>query len=267
MSRTERAGETRQLGLEGARNFRDLGGYRTTDGQRVRWRRVFRSGSMAGLTPDDWAQLSGLGVRVVCDLRTPHERERDPFAWRDTPGLTYIERDYPSSFGELRKVMAADLPDGAAARAAMLHGFAGLPYEQAPSYARLFRQLADGAVPAIVNCSAGKDRAGTAAALLLTLLGVPREQVVADFVLTDELGQLRESMLARSDSRGLLARQPDAVSAAILRADPDYITTALDGVIDRHGSFEAYFAEVLGLSAERQSAIRSLLLEPDPVAR
>ena len=67
----------RLVPLEGGRNFRDLGGYRTHDGHRVRWRVLFRSGVLSYLTGEDWRQLSGLGVRTVCDLRAPHERARE----------------------------------------------------------------------------------------------------------------------------------------------------------------------------------------------
>lgn len=253
----------RLLALEGSRNLRDLGGYPTQDGRQVKWGMLFRSGSIAGLTQADWEQLTARGVRALCDLRTTHERTHEPFAWAESPGLKYWARDYPSSFGELRKVMASDFPTGDAARAAMLAGFKELPFEQATAYRQIFHHLKDGDVPLLFNCSAGKDRAGTAAAIILSALGVPRDVVMQDFELTDELGNLRQSMMSRPENVSVLSRQPGEVSDAILRADPTYIATALASIDERHGSIEAYLDEVLSIAARDLETIRDLLLEPD----
>ena len=157
----------RVLPLEGGRNFRDLGGYATADGGRVKWGRLYRSGSMARLTVADYDYLSKLGIRVVCDLRTTEERHAEPNKWQEIAQLSYWTRDYTMSFGELRRLMASDLATAEQAKAAMLGVYQQLPFEQAPSYRELFRRLAGGELPLAFNCSAGKDRAGTAAALTL----------------------------------------------------------------------------------------------------
>ncbi len=264
MSVSEQTAEwprNRLLALEGSRNLRDLGGYPTGDGRQVKWGMLFRSGSIAGLTQADWEHMTARGVRALCDLRTTHERTHEPFAWAETPGLKYWARDYPSSFGELRKVMASDFPTGEDARAAMLAGFAELPFEQSLAYRQIFRHLRDGDVPLLFNCSAGKDRAGTAAAIILSALGVPREVVVQDFQLTDELGNLREAMMSRPENVSLLSRQPAEVSYAILSADPAYIATALASIDSRHGSIERYVDEMLGIGAAELAEIRDILLE------
>jgi protein-tyrosine phosphatase len=251
----------RLIPLQGGRNFRDLGGYRTRDGRTVKWGLLFRSGSMTKLTQEDWDSLCARGVRAVCDLRTTHERDREPFAWAAAPGLAYFARDYVSSFGELRKVMAAQLPSGEAARAAMVDGFRELPFEQAPAYRQLFGFLAENQLPMIFNCAAGKDRAGTAAALVLSALGVPRATVIEDFVLTDTHGRLREVMLRRPEDVSILSRQPPEVVDAILRANPDYIDAALTAVEQRHGSIEAYLADVLNVDEAALRGIRRNLLD------
>jgi protein-tyrosine phosphatase len=247
--------------LQGGRNFRDLGGYETRDGRRLKWGRLFRSGSLSNLTPADWDTLVAHGIRVVCDLRTTQEREREPFMWADAPGLTYFTRDYATSFGELRKAMTAQLPTGEAARAAMCAAFRNLPYEQAPAYRRLFAHLAANDLPMIFNCSAGKDRAGTAAALVLCALGVPRETIIEDFVLTDVVGGLRQSMLRRADEASLLSRQPPEIADAILGAHPEYIAAALAAVESRHGSIEGYMREVLELDDSAVMHMRENLLD------
>ncbi len=251
----------RVVPLEGGRNFRDLGGYQTSDGRRVKWGKLFRSGSMIKLTQADWDSLVARGVCTVCDLRGTEERTHEPFAWSDSPNLAYFARDYGSSFGELRKVMAENLPDGSAARAAMMSGYRELPFTQAPAYRQVFAHLKANEVPLIVNCSAGKDRAGTGAALMLSALGVPRETVVEDFVLTNEVGNLRQALLTKSEHPGSLSKQPIEVTEAILIADPAYINAALDSVADRHGSMEAFLRDVLEVSDEDLQNIRQNLLE------
>src|ERR1700753_2873914 len=98
--------QARVLPLEGGRNFRDLGGYATEDGRRVKWGVLFRSGSLIGLTAADWEHLSPRGVRALCDHRTPREREHEPVPLDSLPSVLYWSRDYLTSFADLRSLMA-----------------------------------------------------------------------------------------------------------------------------------------------------------------
>jgi predicted acylesterase/phospholipase RssA len=84
---------TRVLPLEGGRNFRDLGGYETQDGQHVKWGRLFRSGALARLTPSDYDSLSAFGIRVVCDFRSRAERADEPTRWRADPAPRFMAWD------------------------------------------------------------------------------------------------------------------------------------------------------------------------------
>src|ERR1700757_3836305 len=161
------AAARRVLPLEGSINFRDLGGYPTQDGRHVRWGKLYRAGNMGGLTAADCAYLADLNIRSVCDLRTPEEREAAPNNWALSAGINYWCRDYESTFGVLRKLLASNLPDPEAARAAIIAGYRRLPFEHAPAYRVLFERIKSGDIPLVFNCSAGKDRTGTAAALIL----------------------------------------------------------------------------------------------------
>ncbi len=252
--------QERVLPLEGGRNFRDLGGYRAQDGRSVKWGMIFRSGSMARLTQADWDQLRARGVRSLCDFRTTRERETEPFAWADAEGLHYWARDYETSFAELRKTMQSGFATGEEARAGMMAGYRRLPYDQAEGYRQVFAHLKAGEVPIIFNCSAGKDRAGTAAALVLSALGVPRAVVMEDFALTNEVAQLHR-MLNGSNARGSLSTQPPEVAEAILHADPAYISAALDAIEGEHGSVEGYLRDLMAVSAADLVAMRDALLE------
>lgn len=251
----------RVLPLEGGRNFRDLGGYPTDDGRTVKWGVIFRSGSLAKLTQGDWDHLCARGVKSLCDFRTTHERTHEPFAWADAEGLNYWARDYETSFAELRKTMASGIATGEEARANMMAGYRRLPFDQAPGYRQVFAHLKANEVPVIFNCSAGKDRAGTAAALVLSALGVPRDVVMEDFALTNEVANLHRILTGGMPRAGTMASQSPEVANAILHADPDYISAALAEIEARHGSVEGYLAEVLDVNAGELAGIRDRLLD------
>ena len=139
-------------------------------------------------------------------------------------------------------------------------GLSTLPFEQAPAHQELFTRLAAGEVPLVFNCSAGKDRAGTAAALILSALGVPRETVVEDYVLTNRVVDLERIFMATAH-RSALMDQASGIVSAVLRADPAYLHAALDAVEEKHGTVAAYVRDALGITEEASSAIRRSLLE------
>jgi protein-tyrosine phosphatase len=144
--------------------------------------------------------------------------------------------------------------------AEMMKGFyRRLPDEQAPAFREMFRRLADGQAPLAFNCTAGKDRTGLAAALILTLLGVPRETVVADYAATDRY--LDPAKMVSKGMRGAMAGFPAEVSAALLRSDPAYIAAALAEIDGKYGSVEGYATQVLGMSRKDMRRIQKLLLE------
>jgi protein-tyrosine phosphatase len=252
----------RLIPLEGGLNFRDLGGYRTGSGRRVKRGRLFRSGSLSGLTPAASDKVLALGVRTICDLRTTPERTSEPNRWAEAAQLGYWSRDYEASFGELRRIMGQDLPTAELAKAGMVAGYGQLPYEQAPAYRELFHRIGARELPLIFHCSAGKDRAGTAAALILSALGVPRETVVADYLLSDQLA--RDRILARNRQHGEgspTSRLAPEVLRVVLGADASYLAAAFASIEARSGSLEGYLADELGVGQSMLDEIRALLLE------
>jgi protein-tyrosine phosphatase len=141
----------------------------------------------------------------------------------------------------------------------MIAGYERLPYEQAPAYRELFRRLACGEVPMVFNCSAGKDRAGTAAALILSALGVARDVVVEDYTLTDKVVDLQRVLVTRRSTT--LSQQPAGVINAILSADPEYIEVALAAVTANSGSLQTYLQLELGVGSSELERIRNSLLQ------
>ncbi|HKT71657.1 MAG TPA: tyrosine-protein phosphatase [Steroidobacteraceae bacterium] len=263
------------IALQGGRNFRDLGGYSTQEGRRVRMRRVYRSGVLAYLTDEDHAHLCELGIRVVCDFRAPNERTREPVRWRDAQ-ILHRHWDYDQRTVNLRGMLvglvgsesldAAKLvPD--ITRRAMLKLYRAMPTRLQEPYTWLFRQLIAGELPLVFNCSAGKDRTGVAAALILTALGVPREQIFADYMLTSQVVDLEKVLFSSPiasvgiDDHGYLTKIGREAREPILTVHPEYLEAMFEQLATDFGSTESYLEKHLGLGPRQLSALRAQLLE------
>jgi len=251
--------QTRVIALDGGRNFRDLGGYPGADGRHVRWGLLYRSGALSDLTDAGWAALCTRNICTICDFRTERERLDAPFAWARHDSLAYWTHDYQLSFAELGATLRSGFPTAEAARSGMIAGYRTLPYQLAPAYRKLFDCLQANAVPLVFNCAAGKDRAGTAAALILSALGVPRQIVVQDYMLTNDVYNVEATLLNKAPER--YAHYPAGVGAAIARADPGYIEAALDAAEMGEGGFAGFLEAELGVTPEGLRALQNRFLE------
>ena len=292
-------GETaaaRSLGLHGAVNARDLGGYRTADGRALRHGRALRSDGLNRLTDADLDVLVAHGLRHIVDLRSLDEvREAGPDR---VPGLPVAEiaaaelsatplTVEPAGEGGITlhhlPVFAADfdiyvalrdaladrsaekqhalLGDGRAA--AMMVGLYRWFVTDAVArtrFAAVLRLLAapDGA-PLLFHCSAGKDRTGWTAAILLTALGVDRDTVYADYLLTNERSAaIIETIVDSFGTRGLM-REP-ALLLPVFRADRGYLDAAFDEVAVGWASFKEFWQDGLGLDEGVLQGLRANLL-------
>ncbi|MDB5702388.1 MAG: protein tyrosine/serine phosphatase [Sphingomonadales bacterium] len=250
----------RVLPFAGGHNFRDIGGYPTRDGRTTAWGLVYRSGSMAALSDADHDLLGSLKLALVCDLRSTRERGMHPSRFPDTVDFEVWARDHNTSAGDVVEAIQKPEAHSGMAREMMIEMYKDLAYEQAESYIELFQRLAAGSLPLVFHCAAGKDRTGIAAAILLDMLGVEREAVVADYVMTDDFfDQLCEMVLADPIASKLAALDP-AIWAPLMRADAAYVETMLDTITARHGSSEGFVREILGLGTDEIAAIRERLL-------
>jgi protein-tyrosine phosphatase len=253
-------------------NLRDIGGWPTRDGGRVVSGALYRSTDLSRLTGPDVPALAGLGIRSVYDLRTPGERATAPDVLPE--GAEYYPLDVlaDSTMAVPASLMAllADPPAATAAltgqRVTTLFDSAyreivGLPSARA-SYRALFSDLAMAdRRPALVQCTTGKDRTGWAAAALLMLLGVPDEEVLAEYLLTNDL--LLPALAPMFDQFREAGGDP-AVLVPVFGVDPAYLAAGLEEMHGRFGSIEGYFADGLGLDARTIDALRGAFTEASP---
>lgn len=256
----------RQLPLEGMDNFRDLGGYRTVDGRTTRWGRVYRSGQLGELTDGDVAYLGTLGINLVCDFRSPAEREDlpDRLPETDPPRVLEAEIHTPGvDPKELQdRVLSGDVEDLDLSEF-LVEGNRAFVTEFGDRYRQMFDAiLEEDGLPAVLHCTAGKDRAGMAAALVLLAVGVPEETVMRDFLLTNHYTHDKiQRSLAIIWVVSLFRTKPTD-AAPLLGVEPRYLQAGLDAMRESHGSIDAYLRDELGLTDERRERLKELLLEP-----
>jgi len=248
------------LPLEGGFNLRDMGGYATADGRSVRRGMLYRSGVMSMLTEADERYLAGLGIATVCDLRRPGERRRDPTRWCEPAGVFYWSRDHDASSGVLGELLRGEVRDAAGMRAKMLALYRDILVDHAPSYQFLFDRLAAGRVPLLFNCSAGKDRTGIAAALILSALGVSRETIVEDYLLTNVHADFTRLIGGWREAADPYASVDPDILRPLFAADADYLTVAFDSLDRDHGGIDSYLAAI-GVDAPVRARLQALLLD------
>lgn len=242
----------RVLRLQGASNFRDLGGYVGHGGRALRWRRLFRAEHLAGLTETDRATLAQLGVTRAVDFRGQAERAATPYQW---PGITQHALAIEPTVVQRMQDMAAagETLTVPVVQALMKELYHALVTEQAPRFAELFALLLQHDAPLVLHCTAGKDRTGVAAALILQALGVPRPVVLQDYLLTN--AHYRRPPLPTSGT-------PPEVLAVLWRVQEDFLNTALDAIDAQDGGMAGFLRQRIGLDAAALDLLAARYLAP-----
>lgn len=251
----------RRLPLQETVNTRDLGGYETTDGRRVKWGKVFRSDHLARLTDKDIAFLQRLKIQSVCDFRTLVEvRNRpDRFPAGDSGSYVHLPVNHlqfePGLLFEKLKNGDADwlTPEF------LIEGYLLNVDQFASTWGEVFKRLADPAhLPLIFHCTGGKDRAGACAALILLALGVPEKTVISDYGLSniyiaDVVNQIYDQFDIDAQYRKKISPYFSA---------PQYcIEAMISHLNEKYGSAIAYLASRAGVTEEMLQTIKSQLLE------
>ncbi|MFE6049623.1 tyrosine-protein phosphatase [Kitasatospora sp. NPDC056446] len=261
------------LGLRGAVNARDLGGYRAAGGLTLRSGTALRSDGLNHVTPEDLGRIGELGLRRVVDLRSADE-VREAGADRLPEDVIVHHLPLRATDFDLHLTIRDALADGSPQRHRALFGdgrahgmmtglyrwFVTDPLARERFGALLRLLAAPEGPPLLFHCSAGKDRTGWAAALVLTALGVDRGTVLADYLLTNERSASAvDRALGELGARGLM-REPELL-LPVFRADRDYLDAAFAEVEAGWGGFDAFWREGLGLDGDVLAGLRVNLLD------
>jgi len=261
------------MGLEKAPNARDLGGYVGAGGRRVRRGLLYRADALHRLSDADLAALASVKLSCLIDMRSPHEVQSVGQDRLPTPAPAQLislpihdpEEKIFVSIGVLMGRATGDLPFGDGADAAHLmrrlyRWFVSSPLARR-TFAAAVRIIADGeALPLMFHCTAGKDRTGWLSAIVLTALGVDRDQVTADYLVTEQLNAASNEYLLTTV---LAARIPDPLAALpMLQARREYVEAAFAEADAIFGGMDGYLRDGLELDESTLATLRSNLLEP-----
>lgn len=243
-----------ELRLQGASNFRDLGGYPGHGGRPLRWRHIYRSDHLAGLSAQDRAAIAALGLGRALDFRGVQERAAVPY---DLPGVTQHALSIEPTVAQHMQALAAS---GQALTVPVVTGlmrdlYRALVNDHTHRFAELFAHLLDDADsrPLVFHCTAGKDRTGLAAALILLALGVSRERVLHDYLLTNERYTFTP------------VEHPEIPRDALMvlwRVQQGFLDEALHAIDRDHGGVDRYLGQRLGLTPAALKTLAGRYLEP-----
>ncbi|MFA5632763.1 MAG: tyrosine-protein phosphatase [Porticoccaceae bacterium] len=255
----------RLLPLEGGNNFRDMGGYSARGGKKVKRGQIFRSGVMTGLTAADQDVLSRLNIATVVDFRSREELDLFPNHWARERGLNFINHDY--SLTEISSRMF----DESGKKVGVHILYQNFPILLKPQLSLLFHHLMKGNAPLVFNCSAGQDRTGIAAALILRTLGVARETILEDYHLSTrfrrpeiETAGVDFSTHAGSNAfADMMLRYGEGSKTPKPLYTSDkvpYLHFAFAQMEKNYGSIDAYLATEIGVDKDAVELLRATYL-------
>ncbi|MBW8753121.1 MAG: tyrosine-protein phosphatase [Sphingomonadales bacterium] len=262
--------QDRVLPLEGVHNFRDYGGYAIAGGGRLRRGMLWRSGQHHGATESDLARIAALNLAAVFDLRSSKERSAHPC--RRPEGFAaevYFGEDPPARVKQhsAPHVAAAEVPrqrDAASTREGLRRNYGMIAFrpELVAAMRRYLAGLAEGKGPSLINCMAGKDRTGIAVAALHLAAGVHRDDIIADYLLTNTAGDVEARIAAGMATITEVTGQLDPeVLRVLMGVEPEYLESAFAVMAEKHGSTDGYLREVLGVDEAVKARLRAALVE------
>ena len=256
----------RLLNFEGIANFRDLGGYRTEDGRTLKWGHLYRSGKLADASRSDQAGLKRLDLHTLVDFRSELEKTEEPDQLPDSPGfevkeIPVLDDGNEAMVNEIRERIETGNFEGFDPAASMEEANRQFADQFTPQYREFMHTILDAdGQPVLWHCTAGKDRAGFAAAILLRTLGVPRETVMADYMfsLQPSLEAGRKQLLMLKLFKGQEAADTVKVMMGV---EPAWLEAGFDQIERRWGSFDNYVRNGLQLTPDEVRQLRDTLLE------
>ena len=268
------AGE-REIHLKGTTNTRDIGGLQTNDMSTLRWGQIIRSDKLSGLTANDFQKLEEIGLKTVIDLRTNKEHNKSPTVWQgeNPPQFFHFPVGDANNdwFTAQRKMMKKNRFTQDQSLEHMVEGYRMIAEEGTSSYQKLMGVVLDESNwPVLIHCNAGKDRSGVGIALILEALGVNRETIMEEYLLTNEISRIEEKAVilskeSKKSSRGNKYSKGTSANAwlPIVGVRAEMLEAFYASVDERYGSVDAFLTE-LGVDQVARLALTASLTTEQP---
>ena len=250
----------RLLPMDGSYNTRELGGYKTTDGKSVKWGVLYRSDKLSDISSADQEYIQNLGIKRIVDFRSITEKTENPDLIPE--GISYVEM--PIEVDGAIRTQIEDILRGNVegdVKSFLIDANKEFITDYKSVYSKFIKDLISSDGPTLFHCTAGKDRAGFAAAITLIALGVPKEVVINDYMKTNAFTADRiDDMLDQIKLMSLFQADVE-ILRPLLGVEQEYIEMAFKTAEETYGSLENYIREGLEISDEEIIELRSLLLE------
>lgn len=256
----------RKLTFDRMHNFRDLGGYRTSDKRQLKWGRVYRSDKLSSLSEQDQDFILRLGISQVSDFRSDEERRDSPHKLPLNGGISVKELPITVDAAQIERITLRLQEDNATADD-MAHFLIEANREMVERFTPIYRQwlqalLYEDSYPQVFHCTAGKDRTGFGAALLLSILGVPQETILQDYLATNTYTAARVDSIVHYVYEKTVHQVNQDVIRTLFTVQAHYLGEAFKAIEEEYGDIDNYIETALGFSQSQRLALQALLLEP-----
>ncbi|WP_372747569.1 tyrosine-protein phosphatase [Litorivivens sp.] len=256
--------QERRLPFDGAHNFRDLGGYQSADGKTVRWGLIYRSDKLSDISSADEAYLEALEIRRIVDFRSESERLDAPNRVAPDSSIRIVNKPIAIRAAAVDQ-MIETITSSTTTAADMQQFLVNANREMVEKYTPVYREylqelLVESSYPTVFHCTAGKDRTGFAAALVLSALGVPRETIVQDYLASNDYNREYIDKMVLYIKLGSLFRANDEAVRALFGVQERYLNEAFAAIDEHYGSMDNYLQQGLGIGPVERQQLRDILL-------
>ncbi len=254
---------TRHIPLEGGKNFRDLGGYKTPLGQAIRWGKLYRSGHLSFLTDSDLNKITGLELAMVFDFRDDKEREKRPNRY---PLVAPKEKSLPIEPGSMSTFLAKAASGNLSANY-VVEFMESINRELVTDYQGQYREmfkelLSNDGSPIVMHCAAGKDRTGLGVALTLASLGISESVIMEDYLLSNEYVAIATDAARVAEEVAHKVGRQISSSALhpMFEVRESYLGSAMNTIKQQFGGIDSYLAQQIGLSDHDREQLQDYYL-------
>ena len=255
-----------RIEITGSRNLRDIGGYRTMDGKEIKKGVLYRSEYLSKISKRDTEELAALGLKTVYDLRGEEERERYPEWLPEIISVRVVT--LPVFYQGLdpwvtarRIIISGDVEEGEFHQL-MIEAYRAYVLDFRPQWSMLLNGLAEpGTLPALIHCTYGKDRTGVAVAIVLRSVGVPRDTVMEDYLLSNKFWESKTEVYSCLANCASGFRTPRSEVRALMEVRPEYLQASFTAIDEHYGSFDNYLDQGLGIDEQTLEKLRAALLQ------